>query len=126
MAIPSASPIAMPTAAIAITSTSMIENTRPPVAPSDFSVAIAGRFRATKPRIALATPAPPMISAVSPTRVRNWVKRRRSRENCGDTFSRVRTCQPASGNALFAASTKPSTVLISAGRPGAVAGNETL
>ena len=54
---------------------------------------------------ALATPTPPTSSAVSPTRVRNCVKRSTLRSSAGEALVRVRISQPASGNCALAAAT---------------------
>ena len=73
-------------------------NTRPPLAPSDLSVAITSRLRSRWLFTALATPTPPTRSAVSPTRVRNWVNRSMLRSSAGEALLRLRTSQPASGS----------------------------
>ena len=94
---PMAMPMPVPMAATSIASTSISAKASAPVAPTDFNVAITGRLRSTKARTALATPTPPTASAVRPTSTRNCEKRSRFLENCGETFERVRTSQPASG-----------------------------
>src|ERR1700729_3205458 len=78
-------------------------NTVPPEAPSAFMVPMASRLRARWAATALATPTPPTNSVVKPTSVRNCVKRSTLRSSCGDALLRVRTSQPASGNAAWAA-----------------------
>ena len=63
-------------------------NTVKPVAPSAFSVAMTSRRRSRWLLTALATPTPPTISAVRPTRVRNWVKRSTLRSSRGEALVR--------------------------------------
>ena len=77
-------------------------NTLPPVAPSDFMVAMVSRLRSRWPRIAFATPTPPTSSAVRPTSVRYCVKRSMLRSSPGEALLRLRTSQPASGTCALA------------------------
>ena len=106
-----------PTIATSMTSSRLVRNTNPPVAPTLLRVARSLRLRSTKPRTALATPTPPTTRAVRPTRVRNWVKRCRFLSNWGETLERVRISQPASGRAFRACATVSFTFASLAGWP---------
>ncbi len=91
-----------PTPASSSTCVRYTENTRAPLAPSAFMVAMVSRRRSRWLFTALPTPTPPTSSAVRPTMVRNCVKRSTSRSSRGVAFERVRISQPACGKVLRA------------------------
>ena len=107
-AAPTTKPATLPISATSTTCASPSATMEWPGAPRAFRIARLIRLRSIAALTALATPTPPTTSDVSPTNVRNCVKRSRLRSNSGETLCRVLISQPAAGNAALASATKRS------------------